>query len=464
MPIPTSPEEALADAFVNHSCVIAPILGAVAVGSALVGNEPFAALLLPAVGIQTARCLLQPYKADKGPGYGIPLLGGQCPKGYNIIATWTRYTDSSGSTGQSDLSRNGILGPISVRERSFRFGLQSTSQAGRLLVTDGTGAAVIDITDGFGIVPGTFVFQYIPYPNNPDNCGSQPPIYIPDPPGNPLPPIVRDPDGNPILPPYNTPTPYQPDPNKPPVYLPIIIPQLILKPTLSFPLSFPINIGTLQVGTVNLSIDGTFTIETSKPSTSAEQKDYSKILEEIKACACPRPMPPVCSYDLVDIPFLDTTDSASPCKPATFKLSIEPGGLSSRNSERLQSTVAAAIVGCASVKPEQKQEVLIATGTVPDNPVEAFTPPIGPEIVSVRIRILNIPLTAPRVSSFPAANQYKFGSAAFSLLPARAGGDYVYLFDQDTYLPLPRRGKDGTIRLLLRGGTSWEVYDTGERL
>lgn len=459
----TNLPDLIENGFRDHSCVIAPILGAVGVGSIATGTPLLGGLILPGALLAAGRCLGAPYNSTRPPGYGSPAPNGQCRAGYSMNLGWTRYIDSSGAQASTDLSRNAVLGPITVTRFDLRFGLQTTDQAGGMRITDGNGAVIVNITDAFGIVPGTYVYELTPWANNPDNCGAQPPIYLPSPPTLPLPPITRDPDGNPILPPYNKPLPYQPDPSVPPIWLPVVFPPIILKPDISFPISIPINLGGIDVGGINLKFDGTFEISFSQ-GKGGESKDYTAILNEIRNCACPKPTPPVCTYDTVDIPYLDTSDSGEPCKVSTFKLQVAPGGLSSVNAARLASTSAAALSGCQAEAPVQQQEVLIAVGTVPSPAVEQFTPPIPPEVVSIRVRITSIPPELSKVFVYPAADQYKFGSVAFSLLPARAGGDYVYLFDQDTYIPLPRRAKPGVIRLLLKGGVGWEVYDTGERL
>lgn len=246
--------------------------------------------------------------------------------------------------------------------------------------------------------------------------------------------------------------------------MPIVFPPIVLKPDISFPITVPVNVGGIKVGDLILKFDGTIELNFGQSQGGGESKDYTAILNEIKACACPKPAPPVCDYDLVDIPYLDTSDSANPCKVSNFKLQVAPGGLSTQNADRLLSTTVAAVNGCKAAKPVQEPEVLIAVGAVPDDAPEQFTPPIPPEIVSVRIRITSVPSSLSKIQLFPGAEQYKFGSVAFSLIPARAGGDYVYIFDRDTYIPLPRRAKSGVIRLLLKAGVGWEVYDTGERL
>jgi hypothetical protein len=65
---------------------------------------------------------------------------------------------------------------------------------------------------------------------------------------------------------------------------------------------------------------------------------------------------------------------------------------------------------------------------------------------------------------FPSANQRKFGSVGFSIKPIGGGGKPIYIYDEDTYIPFPKRSKVGRLRILLKRGLSFEVYDTGERL
>lgn len=69
-----------------------------------------------------------------------------------------------------------------------------------------------------------------------------------------------------------------------------------------------------------------------------------------------------------------------------------------------------------------------------------------------------------KIDLFPASNQRKFGSVSFVTDGVQGGGDYVYVFDTETYIPLPTRGKEGRLRILMKKGLSFEVYDSGERV
>jgi hypothetical protein len=69
-----------------------------------------------------------------------------------------------------------------------------------------------------------------------------------------------------------------------------------------------------------------------------------------------------------------------------------------------------------------------------------------------------------KINLYQASNQRKFGSVSFVTDGVVGGGDYIYIFDQETYIPLPRRGKEGRLRILMKKGLTFEVYDAGERL
>jgi hypothetical protein len=113
----------------------------------------------------------------------------------------------------------------------------------------------------------------------------------------------------------------------------------------------------------------------------------------------------------------------------------------------------------------QLEESLIYAATTTQDGRELFSGLIDTDVVSLRIKITDIQNpTLNILTLYPEAKQRKFGSISFVTESVNGGGDYIYVFDTDTYLPLPTRGKKGKLRILLKGGISFEVYDTGERI
>lgn len=423
------------------------------------------ALAIPAAALQSLLLCPPPAPKDVIPPFGLPALGGKCPVlyrvRYNLRAT---NIDSCSvvinTTGQLT---NPILGPISIQPFSDASGFTTCLGEPRqqvfnekLRLIAGNGSIAGDIGGGWpSLGDFTQITAFLRVDGLADNCGDgvPPPVL---PPQNPYPTPPVGPDGNPFIPEYKQYDPYIPGPGRPPILVPIVFPPIILKPDISFPVTVPINVGGINLGGLTIKADGTFNASFEITGEPYNDKEIKRILAEIRACACASSGTTV---QTIQLPVI----SESSCSPSSVPLSVQAGAYTPAVADRVQRTLAAAILGCENKTPTQEPEVLLGTGVVPSPAVEQFVTGITPEVVSVRLKITAFTESSVPITTFPAAAQRKFGSFAFSLAPARAGGDYVYVFDQDTYLRLPPHEKDGVIRLLLREGTAWELYDTGER-
>jgi hypothetical protein len=198
------------------------------------------------------------------------------------------------------------------------------------------------------------------------------------------------------------------------------------------------------------------------PELPVDQSDsWKKILdklEEIKLCVCAGDQPNF-KADLLD--YLDEAG----CEIKKQLVFFPEGEELNPIINRFIRSALLAEKTCSDGLPPQKDEELIFAATTLQDGRELFSGDIGPEVVSLRLKItayssgLCVPIT-----TYPAAKQHKFGSVNFTIKNSDGGGDYLYVFDTDTYIPLPRRGKKGKLRILFKEGISFEVYDTGERL
>jgi hypothetical protein len=181
-------------------------------------------------------------------------------------------------------------------------------------------------------------------------------------------------------------------------------------------------------------------------------------LKEVRECACGP------EVDLQAL-FLPVVSGFPNCADSVEQLTVQAGSVSAEQVARFVATAALAANFCEMVNPEQLPEQLIYSASTTATGTELFTGELSPEIVSLRLKITEVRSDGPQnISLYPGANQRKFGSVSFVLSNISGGGDYIYIFDPETYVPLPERAKPGRLRILMKRGLSFEVYDTGERL
>jgi hypothetical protein len=464
MVVPTAGEAFLKGAQ-HAACVLAPYLAGI--GAAAASKKPqYAVLAYPA-----AQLLLEPFCGPPEepwpiPAYGHPFLGGQCPESYVFKTNYLTVDDSLGGSGyyytymtgpvlEYDLvqgaSQNGTTWQIKYKDRNYPNGNIDDTR----LLTSYWKKDTVSFSKQSG---------------GPDNCGNPPPIYVPSSgaPAKPYPPALSDPDGNPVLPPVDFPSPYQPPGHDKPIYLPVSTPSVPIPLPISFPITVPISVGGVAVGGINIAFNGTFEISYSSSSPGGEvdlsgiETSLTRIkteLDEVKACACLKPPAPP-EVETLGVPILSTSE----CSTESLPLSVERGALSPAVLSRFLKSAEAAVLGCRAKAPEQKEETLLFSGTSTLQALELYSPAVSPEVISVRLRITNYSSGASReITTFPGTNQRKFGSLGWSNAVGGAG-PYQYVFDESTLFYLPPRAKNGYVRLLLKEGISFSLYDTGERL
>lgn len=231
----------------------------------------------------------------------------------------------------------------------------------------------------------------------------------------------------------------------------------------------PIMIGSLLPLTFNINIggtnfkfkekpDGTLEPVETNPDDELPASKVEELLRNIRECVCK----PEVDMDLL---YLPVVDSASSCDIQSASFLVPKGSVGDSLVDMFVSSAVLASEKCSEVVPEQLPEVQIFSATTSSGGAEIFTDEIDNEVISLRVKITaydeNI---LPQISTYPDSNQRKFGSVSYVGPGVKGGGDYIYVFDTDTYIPLPRRGKKGRLRILFKPGTSFQVFDTGERL
>lgn len=394
-----------------------------------------------------------------------PFLGGERPIQYRYDAY--RYSSDGGCNRNPVDFRSGIAtGPV----RRVDFVDSSQLVACRPTRVDFVG---VELEQGGGLpnIGLGFIFpalgDYVsvtltPIDGSQDSPNYPAPVPYPLPPGVELPPGWPDApqlpggEGNePIYDPEN-PT-QQPREWLPWKVLPVPLP-IVVQPTLSVPINAPINIPISIPISISPQIDAPITIQIDPDGNIRTPPDL--------ICPCPDDTggdPIVCPPTTVlDLPFYS-------CSPTPSFRTISVTALSETVDpdlvDVLLSSANLAELGCAAINPEQQPESLLFQGRSGDILVNPqYTGVVPEEVASVEIRLSNYSLEDYReLTTFPGGGQRKFGAVAYCLLESSGGSDQVYLWDESTYYRLPRRLKPLRLKIMLRPGVSWEVWDTGER-
>jgi len=454
--------ESLASNFAENSrnflCQLTFGTGAYAIGGRILGVAKFTpATALVTSGALLAALALCPSGANQGQIVGPPpqFLGGQCPVTYNWVAKM--FLNDGGTLRPRPDESGSCLGPIA----EFRAPGASSGNT-YLGVYNAQGQR---IGTGAGLYPSSepYVLGAITVSRAdglPDNCGN-----IPSQGGQ----IVRN---------INTGDTINGDKVVDNSQIIGIAPVTIqvggISTTLNLsfsdysihsfsPYTYTVNVGGVRWG-FEIQPDGSgkpFPVNPDPELPTDQTDSWKKILDklqEIKDCVCGGDSP-VFKADLLD--YLDSEDCMVKKELVYFPESQELNPIISRF---IQSAMLAEKT-CLDPNPPQVEERLIFAATTLRDGRELFSGDIEPEVVSLRIEITDFaPQLAVPITIYPAADQYKFGSVNFTIKNSNGGGDYVYVFDRNTYLPLPKRGKTGKLRILFKEGISFSVYDTGERL
>jgi hypothetical protein len=427
--------------------------GAYAIGGRLLGLPP----LTPASALVTGGALLAgltlcPANANQGDIFGTPpdFSGGQCPVLYDF--TYSKSDDLI-SPAQGRINAN-IQGPI--RGVDFTTGNNGAGSAQwySLRIFEGPNTLYYFPQFAFTQQGGSCTYQFVRDDNLPDNCGNAPSS------GGQI--ITNNVTGDTI---DNSTVVNNQDYS---VVVPVQIDVGGISNTLN--LNFgPIVIGSLLPLTFDIDIGGSNFRFREKPGGELEPVETNpddelsdnkieQILKDIKGCVCK----PEVDLDLLYLPLVDNSVS---CDIRSASFLVPRGSVSDSLVDAFVSSAVLANRKCEEVTPEQLPEKLLFSATTSSGGGEVFTEEIGNEVISLRVKITEYNENLlPQITSYPDSNQRKFGSVSYVGPGVEGGGDYLYVFDTDTYIPLPRRGKKGRLRILFKPGTSFQVFDTGERI
>jgi hypothetical protein len=414
------------------------------------------------VGAMVAAMTLCPANGSQSGVFGqeSPGSGGQCPVAYDIFFGFQYYTDGQGSTSSIDTRARSVDGPIRIthlpREGVGNYGPEGS----KLRFVDGSGREAAGAVAPLGIVPGTLFVRYQRLDGLPDNCGNQSNV------GGQVNSSVTNGDTF-----YdNSVTDNSDNVYVAPVTITVgsinnvvHLPFSDIRIGSLLPLDFSVNIGGVRYG-FEEDKDRRIVPKKQDPDPSSEGdgsdslKEIYRKLDAIKDCVCK----PDVDLDLLFVPFVD---SSVDCQIETASLLVPKGSVSGSLVTKLNASAELAAQKCSEEAPVQLPESLIYSASTTADGRELFSPEIETQVVSLRLSITDVREDGPpKITLYPDANQRKFGSVSFVLSDIKGGGDYIYVFDQETYIPLPTRAKKGKLRLLLKGGLSFNLYDTGERL
>ena len=443
-------------------CDIALGTGTYAIGARILGTAKFT----PATALATTAALMAglalcPSGAQQEPIFGVPpsFQGGQCSTQYRVWATLGSYSFNTCSLSVSPEGFQGVTqGPVRVVNtcegprfddsgcnlKNVCFG--GSNIVGANGVIAGAGGVIIGTGAGYRITRVERVDGL------PDNCGSLPNEggqFITNNNGDVI-------DNSKVI-----------DKSTEIRIVPVTFNMGGVNGTLNLsfgdirigsllPFQFVINIGGSDFG-FEKGPDGVTKPMPTSPDPSVTKDGLRELLEKIKDCVCK----PAVDLDMLFLPYVKSDET---CDVQTETFLVPKGSVSQAVVNKFIDSATAASNFCSDSSVEQKPEVLIFAASTTQDGREIFSGDIGPEVKSLRFRITeNRNENLRPITSYPAASQFKFGSISFVTKTVSGGGDYLYIFDTDTYYPLPKRGKEGRLRILLKAGLSFEVYDTGER-
>jgi hypothetical protein len=465
--IPVTGIDSLAQNFAQNSerflCDLALGTGSYAIGARVLGLAKFTpqTALVTTGALMTALALC-PSGANQQAIIGIPptFTGGQCPVDYRIFARLGSFTEASCAVSVGAESPVGVgRGPISLRKTPsgqvislpscniFNVALISTDVMANGIVVAGAGNQ-LDLP-GSGYV----ITRVERIDGLPDNCGDAPreggqlhstadgDTFIDN--------SVVDNSNNFRLVPVTV--------NMGGINTTLTLKFGDLRIGSLLPFTYVINIGGTDFG-FRRNPDGTSDPVPTSPDPEADKDGLKTLLRQIKDCVCDSPV----ELEALQLPLVRSSVS---CDVTLQNFLVPKDSVGQSIVQDFQDSAQLATVACSEVVPVQLEESLIYAATTTQDGRELFSGLIDTDVVSLRIKITDIQNPTLKILTlYPEAKQRKFGSISFVTESVNGGGDYVYVFDTDTYLPLPTRGKKGKLRLLLKGGISFEVYDTGERI
>lgn len=466
-PVTVENVETLAQNFAENAvstlCQAALGAGTFAIGGKLLGAKPLppqAALATTAAFLAAATLCPSGFSPDGVFGEPASFSGGQCA---SVYAVFVQFGPLGGPPNPPTVPTE-VLGPVSILEQIFINSPLGGRQYALRIQGDNDPQPRIE---PLGFREGTVEFYGFWLRRNngqPDNCGDPPRT------GGQL--IVNNVEGdtfneetivnnsNNV---YVTPVIF----NFGGVNFPINMTFGDIRIDSLLPLNFDINISGTNFN-FGRDPDGVLRPKPSNPRPDFESDDMENLeqilalLEEIAGCVCSSSPPVEVITAFVPV----AVDAGGGCSTEVVQLEVSTQSYTQQVAQIFVESAALGRIGCEALQPPiQLEETLIFAATTLEDGRELFTGNILPEVVSLRLKITSFQEgIVPNISLYPAANQRKFGSVSFVTESVSGGGDSQYVYDVDTFVPLPERGKPGKLRVLMKELISFEVYDTGERL
>jgi hypothetical protein len=399
-----------------------------------------------------------------------PFTGGQCATNYSVTYRVRLVNIDSCAVVYDATGTDTVMGPVSFD--TIATGVTGGTSCGggprqvpqmRWRLKNGSGG-VVNSVDYFDVAPSGVTIQSVTrIDGQPDNCGNIP--------GGGGQIITNIDEGDTIdnsTVTDNSRTTYvaQTTFNFSGSQFTVNMPFSNIKVDSLLPLNFSIEIGGVRFGfgqdpndptnpTLHPRPTNPNPVDPAKPETSYD--DLKELLNQIKDCVCQ----PDVDLDMLFLPYVD---AASSCDVETATLLVPKGSVSENLVQAFNNSAVLASTKCEENAIVQKPRTLIYAATTLPGGGELFTGDIASEVRSLVIVITAIDNPSLRIIDlYPDAKQRKFGSVSFVLSDVNGGGDYIYIFDTESFVPLPKRGKPGRLRILMKPGISFSVYDSGER-
>lgn len=461
---PSNMSEAAARAAADFLCGAAPLVAAY--GGAT-GN-------LPAVAGATAFsfwCGNLPNGLPLPPIPSMPSgIGGQCPgTTYRIRVSGTRSTDACTPGAPVDAVATG-RGPWRITYSFF----QNYSVPCRESAIGGYSGILVDGDNNqtplglFFLALGDYATFVATPLDGADNCGNPPPPEgqpwqaYPLPPGYPENPELPGDSGDVIV--YTDPY----DPNKPSGRLPWTIPSIplpvvipiapVIAPNISVPISIPVSFpitGNFDIQpTVNVQIGSSGEIRT--PPDLLCPCDYEPENPAGGGGGSPLTM-------MVDIPFYACGENPGfDSRLVQAIASSVPSDL----SDKLLSSANLAEIGCESLYPPQVEPSSLSSGRVDGvTGTVVFVELPDEEISMVELRISPDRLEDFRQTKvFEGAGQRLFAVMSWTIADGEGGSEQVECWDSRTTMVIPKLPRVRVVKLLLKPGLQWSLWDTGLRV
>lgn len=422
------------------------------------------------VGARVSQAIgLCPEEADKGKIFGndeggIPFPGGQCVKRYNVVVRYRRVDGSFatcfssnegpilGTRVDGDPNTNGSYVQIlsfgygGNREPTATYAYPSGGNAGGF---QGMGAEeILDV-------------DVVTFDGSPDNCGDHsgegsgqigtPPSTWPDP------------DPAAINKTYVTNIDYGGDIGVQVVNLPFSN----FKVDKLFPLDFDLDVGGVtfefndgDVEDVSDEKDKQDEDEENTEQLNADLNAIKELLADIRECTCSNAP----EIDEVFLARAECSDSHEGSIALESILAVR-GSVDVEMITRFQESAQEAKECCENNKPPKNknaEEIFSGICTLEDPVV--FSPEIGLEVMSVVLEITNVENPSLRYYKLAGAqSEAKFGHLGWTTEDFSSDSDGVLCWSLETYYSLPGRTKLGRVRISLKHGLSFTLWDSGER-